>query len=423
VNGPRVVENVTCLGCGCGCDDLTVRVDGERIVDVAPACPLGRSWFGDGRVPNRVLSQGQEVALEQALEQLADVLVQARGSCLIYLGADLTTQAQRAALLVADLLHGTVDSETSGTAAQGLLAAQRRGRAGATLGEVRNRGDVFLFWAIDPRERYPRFLSRYSLEPVGTQVPEGRRGRYVISVSIGSERALEPSDLSVELPADQEIAALGLLRAALVGNRLAESSLAQQMNQIAQRLAAARYAVLVHDGEPGAERRDPLRVEALIALAQSLNGPARAALVSLRAGGNRVGAESALTWQTGYPFSVDYSPGYPRYRPDQRGLTALARGRFRAALVVGTIPGDKNRRAAFSRLGPAVIGPRASMAPFTPTIAIDTGVAGIHEEGTAYRMDEVPLTLRPALQGPRSTRDVLISLAQTIHNRLRSSTG
>jgi formylmethanofuran dehydrogenase subunit B len=419
VNGERVVENVTCLGCGCGCDDLTVRVDGNRIVDVAPACPVGRAWFGDGQVPNRILSQGREITLEQALEQLADALVQAKGSCLVYLGADLTTQSQRAALLVADLLHATLDSETSETAAQGLLTAQRRGRAGSTLGEVRNRGDVFLFWGIDPRERYPRFLSRYSLEPVGTQVPEGRRGRFVISVTIGGDKGLQPSDFSLELAPEQETGALSLLRAAVLDRQPAESALTQQMTQIARKLAAARYAVLVHDGEPSAEGRNPLRVEALIALAQALNGPARAALVSLRAGGNRVGAESALTWQTGYPFSVDYSPGYPRYRPDQRGLAGLVRGKFRAALVVGKPP-DNEGSGVFSRIRPGVIGPHASQSAFA-SIAIDTGVAGIHEEGTAYRMDEVPLTLRPALQGPRSTRDVLMSLAEAIRNRLRSS--
>src|SRR4029079_15092006 len=100
-----------------------------------------------------------------------------------YLGLDLTSQAQRAALSVADLLEATVDSDTSATAPHGLITAQRRGRASATLGEVRNRGDVFLFWGVDPRERYPRFLSRYSVEPGGTQAPGGLRARHVIVVS------------------------------------------------------------------------------------------------------------------------------------------------------------------------------------------------------------------------------------------------
>jgi formylmethanofuran dehydrogenase subunit B len=412
----RRVENVTCLGCGCGCDDLTVRVEGDRIAEVSPACPVGRSWFGDGRLPSRILSDGQETSLGQALERLAQLLLDARGSCLVYIGADLTTQAQRAALQIADMIRATVDTETSATAAQGLLTAQRRGRAGATLGEVRNRGDVFLFWGVDPREHYPRFLSRYSLEPVGIQVPEGRRGRFVISVSVAADRSLAPADLMLELTPEQEIEALSLIRVAVSGNRAPALSQLPDLARVAERLTGARYAVLVHDAEPTAEQRNPLRAEALIALAQALNSPTRAALVSLRAGGNRVGAESALTWQTGYPFAVDYSPGYPRYRPDQRGSTGSSR--YRGVLVVGSAPlNDSGLRSAGSMAG--VIGPRASQTSLPAGIAVDTGVAGIHEEGTAYRMDDVPLTLRPPLSVPHSTTAVLTSLAQAIQDRLR----
>ena len=161
MSADRRIEHVTCLGCGCGCDDLTVTVSNDRITEVTPACPLGRAWFGDGQVPNQVISDGQPLALDLTIERLAEALVEARGRCLVYLGPDLTSQAQRAGLAVADLLEATVDSDTSPTAANGLITAQRRGRASATLGEVRNRGDVFLFWGVDPRERYPRFLSRW----------------------------------------------------------------------------------------------------------------------------------------------------------------------------------------------------------------------------------------------------------------------
>jgi formylmethanofuran dehydrogenase subunit B len=415
-------EHVTCLGCGCTCDDVTVRVVDGRIVEVSPVCPIGRAWFGDGQVPSRVLQDGVPVGLGQAVESAAGILAGSQGRCLIYLGTDLSTQSQRAAVAIADLLHATVDSETSATAAAGLTTAQRRGRAGATLGEIRNRGDVFLFWGVDPSERYPRFLARYSLDPVGIQVPEGRSGRYVISASIGADRGLTGADSVLELSPDEEIAALTLMRATVLGNPVtAASPLAAQAADVAKRLAAARYAVVVHDAEPTAEPRNPLRVEALVALAQALNGPTRAALCSLRAGGNRLGAESVLTWQTGYPFAVDYSLGYPRYRPDRRGIAGLATGRYEAALLLGTTQGS-DAGQVFAGLNTITIGPRASETPFRAAVAIDTGVAGIHEEGTAYRMDDVPLPLRPCLPGPARTVDVLRDLAQAIRTYRGAST-
>jgi formylmethanofuran dehydrogenase subunit B len=342
----------------------------------------------------------------------------ARGRVLVHIAPDLTSQAQRAAVGLADLLHATVDSATSGSAAGGLLAAQRRGRAGATLGEIRNRGDVLLFWGVDPTRRYPRFLSRYALEPAGIQVPDGRAGRFVIAVNIGSEKGPAGADTTLTLEPDEEITALSWMRAAVLEHPLGDPP--PPYNRaigLVPRLIGARYAVLVHDAEPTNEPRDPLRVEGLIALTQALNGPTRAALSSLRAGGNRPGAEAVLTWQTGYPFAVDYSRGYPRYKPEERGLERLVNDGFAAALVVGSPDLDQPAASALSRTSAVAIGPRATQAPFTTRVAIDTGIAGIHDGGTGYRMDEVPLSLRAPLESQRSALETLLALTDAVRAR------
>ena len=261
MNAQRVVEHVTCLGCGCGCDDVSVTVLDNTIVHATPVCPLGRAWFGDGRVPSLVLSDGQSGTLEQGIANATAALIPARGRCLVYLGSELTSQAQRRVLEIADLLRAAVDSDTSETAATGLVAAQRRGRASATLGEIRNRGDVFLFWGVDPADRYPRFLERYSVDPVGTHVPGGRAGRELIAVNVGADRSPTDAALSLDLDAAEEVSALSLLRAAVGGAAVPESPLGGRIRAIAERLIHARYAVLVHDAEPTSEPRNPLRVE------------------------------------------------------------------------------------------------------------------------------------------------------------------
>ena len=48
---------------------------------------------------------------------------------------------------------------------------------------------------------------------------------------------------------------------------------------------------------------------------------------------------------------------------------------------------------------------------------IDTGVAGIHEGGTAFRMDDVPLPLRAPVPGPPVAAQVVRALAQRIAAR------
>jgi formylmethanofuran dehydrogenase subunit B len=412
MTGTRRVEHVTCLGCGCGCDDVTVTIDGQRITDVTPVCPIGRAWFGDGSIPLEIRKAGQPATLDQAVAGAAEALLAARNRLLVCIGSDLTSQAQRLAVTLADLLGATVDTGTSPTAAEGLLSAQRRGRAGATLGEVRNRGDVILFWGVDPARRYPRFMARY-VEPAGTHVPEGRRGRTLIGVSVGSDFAAQSAEVSLALAPEEEIAALSFMRAAVQGYSGGQTSpgLSAAL-EIATRLAKARYAVLVHDAEPTDQPRNPLRAEALLALAQALNEPTRAALISLRAGGNRAGAESVLTWQSGYPLSVDYSRGFPRYEPARRAMERVPSGGFKAALIVGSPSLDRAQTDQLGRMRTIVIGPRASQV--SAEVVIDTGIAGIHEGGTAYRTDDVPLRLRPPIPGARSAVDVLGALLTAI---------
>ena len=406
----------TCLGCGCACDDITVVVQGGTIAEAINACSLGRSWFGDGKVPAEVRSRGRAMPLEQAIGDAATLLGAARRP-LVYLAPEITSEAQRAAVAIADRLGAALDSPTS-EIADGILAAQRRGRAGATLGEIRQRADLIVFWGVDPSVRYPRYTSRYAVEPVGVQAPEGRKSRTVIAVDVGACRGPDSADERVAVTPAEEVDALGAMRAAVLGRATGIPSLGR-VEELARRMAKARYAVIVHDAEPSELAPDPDRSEALGALAQALNGPSRCALSSLRAGGNRSGADVVLTWQTGFPMAVDFAPGYPSYRPRDGAAAWLGRREIDAALVIGSAARLPAAIAQGLAAVPTMaIGPGASAAAFTPAVAIDTGVAGIHESGTAFRMDDVPLPLRAALPGivPALTT-VVRALAERLASR------
>jgi formylmethanofuran dehydrogenase subunit B len=402
------MNHVTCLGCGCACDDITVVVQGGVIAETINACSLGRSWFGDGTVPREVRSDGQPVPLERAIDHAARLLAAARRP-LVYLAPEVTSETQRAVVAVADRLGAALDSPTS-EIAEGILATQRRGRAGATLGEIRQRADLIVFWGVNPALRYPRYTSRYAVEPVGMQTPDGRHSRRVVAVDVGPCRGPDDADERIAITPVQEVDALGVMRAAVLG-RATSGSPWSGVEDLARRMAQGRYAVIVHDAEQSELVPDPDRAEALIALAQALNGPSRCALSSLRAGGNRSGADLVLTWQSGYPMAVDFAAGYPCYRPRDGAAAWLARREIDAALVVGSATRLPTAIAdGLAVVSTVVIGPGASAAPFNPVVAVDTGVAGIHESGTAFRMDDVPLPLRAALHGATHPLSALIAV-------------
>jgi formylmethanofuran dehydrogenase subunit B len=207
---------------------------------------------------------------------------------------------------------------------------------------------------------------------------------------------------------------LASLRASLAGRTLGDQSLVARVTELATRLNRARYSAIVTDAEllPVAPHG---RADSLIALTQSLNTSTRCALSIMRAGGNRSGADTVLTWQTGFPMAVEFSRGVPRYQPDDATLPRLARGAIDAALMVGNagaIPAAIT--SALRGVRTVVIGPRASQSAIPAGIRIDTGVAGIHESGMAFRMDDTPLPVRSVLPTPRDTASLLEALGATI---------
>src|SRR2546425_11840464 len=161
----RDVEHATCLGCGCACDDIAVVVDGDRIAEARNTCALGRAWFADGSAPRETRSGGKMVAPDVELADAAKLLGRAARP-LVDLAPDISCETQRAAVAIADRLGALLDSPT-GEIAAGLLASQRRGRAGATLGEIRQRAGLVVFLGGDPADRYPPHASRYSVDPPG----------------------------------------------------------------------------------------------------------------------------------------------------------------------------------------------------------------------------------------------------------------
>jgi len=394
-----VTAHVTCLGCGCACDDIEIVTSDSRIVGATNACELGVRWFGDGRVPTRSAMGGRPAKRHEVLDAAAALLRQALRP-LVYLAPDLSCEAQQEAVGIADALGAALDSATSLTAMPSILAAQERGRAGATLGEIRRRADVVALWNVDPLVRYPRYLSRY--------LPDSP-GRTFIRVDV---------DAIDEVPT---LTALAAIVAGQVRQESGAGAAWDRARDLAPRLLAGRYVTIVADAESDdASPRDPGRAGALISLAQALNGPTRAALSLLRGGGNRSGGDAVMTWQTGYPAAVDFSRGHPRYQPhDGTAASRFARGDVDALLVVGAaaqIP--PALLAPMSRVPRVLIGPAVSDSALEagqpPAMLIDTGIAGIHDGGTVMRMDDVPLPLRPSLAGPPSTAGIVRALADLI---------
>lgn len=110
-----IVKHATCTFCGCVCDDIELHAEGERITHTKAACSLGASWFKyhtAERLYPDALIDGKPASVHDAVEAAADFL-HAAHMPLVYGMSNITCEAQREAVSLAELVGGVIDSHTS----------------------------------------------------------------------------------------------------------------------------------------------------------------------------------------------------------------------------------------------------------------------------------------------------------------------
>ena len=425
--GRLVIEHSTCLACGCLCDDIRVEVEGGRVVEAWDACPIGRPWFlaprpGEGAAAASI--DGRPAGLVEAIARASEVLGGARSPVVWGLSGS-TVEGVASALAIADRIGAVVDLAGPSEGASRLSAFQRVGQVSASLGEVKDRADLVVFWGVDPLTTHPRHWERYSVEPVGRFVPGGRSGRFVIVVGAGPSETSRAADLFVPVAADRQVEALEVLRALARGVAIDPDRAARStglpfttLEGLAARMKAARHGALFFGPGPGGPRAS----EALLRLVRDLNEGGRFVGLELGGPGNHPGASAVLAWQAGSPSAVDLGLGHPRHLPGEATLVdRLWDGEVDAVLIVaddpaGGLPADA--LALLAEVPSIVIAPGSTARGQAASVAIDVARPGLEVGGTVTRVDGVMLPLRAAIDsGLPSGRDVLDAIFQALDSR------
>lgn len=101
---------------------------------------------------------------------------------LIYGLSRSATPGQRAAIALAERLGAAIDTTASLCHGPSIMALQEVGEVTCTLGEIRNRADLIVFWGCHPAVSHPRHAERYSVFPPGKFTPSGRADRTIVMV-------------------------------------------------------------------------------------------------------------------------------------------------------------------------------------------------------------------------------------------------
>jgi formylmethanofuran dehydrogenase subunit B len=292
------------------------------------------------------------------------------------------------------------------------------GKVSCTLGEVKNRADFIIYWGGNPAECHPRHFTKYTLMQKGRYIPNGRKDRTMVLVDIRETPSAKAADIFLQIRPTKDFELVTALRAIIKGQRVdpalvAETGLTmEQVHDFADRMKNARFGVLFFGMGLSMTRGKHMNSAAVLTLAAELNAFTKFVAMPMRGHGNVTGGDVIMRWTTGYPFGVNLARGYPRFNPGEFStIDLLIRGDCDAALVLGADPGATMPQPAIdhlARIPTIVLDPKVTHTSRLARVHFTTAATGISAPGTVYRMDEIPLPLRPALKSPYPTDEEII---------------
>lgn len=431
---PKVVQDATCTFCGCVCDDIELTVEGHKITEAKRACVLGTAWFLNHEVEDRPSCRihGHAATVEEGIERAAQILAAAKYP-LIYGLSDTTVESQRVATGIGDWIGGNVDTTTSVCHGPTGMAFQGVGEVTCSLGEVRNRGDLIIFWGANPAECHPRHFTRYSLMPKGMFLPKGRKDRTCVVIDVRKTKTAKTADIFIQTRPRCDFEILWTLRALAqdiaLDPRQVEAETGQPLavwQDLMVRMKAAKFAALFFGMGLTMTRGKHANTEALLALTRDMNRYTRFICKPNRGHGNVTGADHVVTWRTGYPFAVNLSRGFPRFNPGEYTATdVLARREADAALIVASDPMANFSQAAREHLQSipyVALDPKETPTTRHATVAFTVATYGINVAGTAYRMDDIPIPLHPAFPSPHPSDHMILKGIERRVKELKAAT-
>ena len=344
---------------------------------------------------------GAPATLGDAAQRAAALLAGARRPLVAGLGG-ASTEAQRAAVGIADILRGVADWTTVAADRAAMLAFQTVGASAASWGEAAERTDLVVGWRCTPHPAL-NSATAYKVVVGSGGSPDDAGVDEVICLADGVDyeaiAVLRAIVAEIDLDPDRVLTITGVELAV--------------WQALAVRLASAQYAVVVRSPELAGQGAPP--IAAMTSLAQELHQSARVVTITNPAAGNRPGAENVLAWQTGFPLGVDFTRGYPRYGPGEYTTAdLLERNEVDAALIVCQDEMSSLPPSAATNLRglPRVV--LTSQDDSLRGAEVEFRVASLHEGGgTYYRSDGLAL---PLDEVATST----IATAEDVLNQIRS---
>ncbi len=413
----KTTQDVICPFCGTLCDDIEVDVDlfTNDIVEVRNACQIGTAKYfssnpSDHRYNKPMIRENgelKETDWDTAIEKTSEILIKAKRP-LLYGFSSTECEAQGKGVELAEILGGILDNTASVCHGPSLLAEQDVGVPTSTLGEYKNRADLIIFWGCNPVDAHPRHLSRYSVVVRGYFRKDGRNDRFIIVIDPRNTHTAQIADIHIQINPNEDYELMSAIRAMLRGVKIDDKEVSgvpkEKIEELTKIIKNCNYGVIFFGMGLTHSSAHHRNVDTAICLTRELNDHTKFSITPMRGHYNVTGANVVFTWNTGYAYSIDFSRGYPRYNPGEfSSVDLLLRNEIDASLIVASDPASNFPANSVKNLFKhplIVIEPHETPTSVFADVILPPAIAGIECEGTAYRMDHIPLRLRKVKEAP-----------------------
>jgi len=456
-----IINAVTCPVCGCLCDDIELTVENNEVVKVKNGCAMCESKFLGYKSEHRtrkplIRKNGElvEASLDEAIHKAAQILAKANYP-IVYGWSSTSCEAQRIGVELTEEIGGVLDNTSVVCHGPSILSVQEVGIPSCTLGQIRHRADLIIYWGCDPWSAHPRHLERYTtftegrfeksdwkgylqkvkasagkkkiesalrrgvvkhppehmLEPETMSGPPPtmmKEGRKLIIVDVRKTMSAEIADYFIQVEPNKDYEVMQALRALIRDQELDVDKVAgipvEYLEEVADVMVRCEFGILFFGLGLTMSAGKFRNIDVAISLVRDLNMRTKFAIMPMRGHFNVTGANVVATWQSGYPYAVDFSLGYPRYNPGETTvMDILLRKESDASLVIASDPAATFPKKAVEHLvkNPLiVIDPHMNATALMGDVVFPSAFAGIEVGGTAYRMDHVPLPLKKVVEPP-----------------------
>ena len=455
-----VVKAVTCPVCGCLCDDIELTIADGRIVQVKNGCAMCESKFlnyiSEHRTKTPLIRKDGKLvpaSYKEAIHKSAEILANSTYP-ILYGWSSTDCEAQRVGVELAEEVGGVLDNTAVVCHGPSILGVQEVGIPTATLGQIRHRADLIIYWGCDPWSAHPRHLERYTAftdgrfegsewksylnkmkasislkkmasaerrealkhkyvanEEVSDNKPPAtlsKEGRKLIVIDVRKSMTGQAADYFIQVKPGKDYEIMQAIRALVKGEELDVDEVGgvpkEYLEKLVDALINCQFGVIFF-GMGLTQTAGKFRnIEVAISLIRDLNMRTKFIIMPMRGHFNVTGANVVFAWQSGYPYAVDFSLGYPQYNPGETTVVdVLLRKESDAALIIASDPASNFPRKAVEHLVKTpliVIDPHMNVTSMVGDVVFPSAIVGIEKAGTAYRMDHVPLPLKKVVEPP-----------------------